>query len=320
MFLPILFACSQAQLDGLDFDAALLDREPLGGPEGGLVEETEVVHFGAAYLTDATLQATWAEDSLHWDTEFPVADWSEDRVRIVAREDNRLRLLLWLEREDLATRTYDLTTAFAGEGTLELPSARAVEVLYPEDDLTRIRVETTWLSAEVWVESTDLDQLWVPDQRWEDEEEIGEIVYLPDAAELLEEPDGDAFAWYDVIFDDPEVYAHRAEVLDYAGDHALVRLAEGDLRLTGWVDQWSDYANGGFGGCCCGGLSTRGVGSGWSSHNNVPADTPLEAPDGTVVGVTLADQYMPLGEPDAWGRLPTEVSTTWGVVEVWLRL
>jgi hypothetical protein len=312
----LLLACTQADFETL----ALTAREPLGD---SLVEETEVLTMGQAWLTDDEIQGVWAEDALWFNGDYPVVDWSEDRVQVVAVENSRYRVMLWLDRNDLGTRTYDTTLGFSGEGEVELPSARAVDVLYEEDGATRIALTTRDLEIEAWVESDDLDQVWIPGQVWEepDEDYALEQVFLPDAAVLLEEPHGDAFAWYRSIFDDDTVYAHAADAVDFQDGHALVRVTQGDVAVTGWVEDWDEDANGGFGGgCCCGGLSTHGYGSmGWS-HTNVPADTPLQAWDGTVVGVTLMSQNMLLGERDMWGRTPAEVSTPWGPFEIWMDL
>jgi len=316
-----LFACTQA-----DFDAALLTPDPLAEV---LPELTEVRVYGEARLTHDAVETSIAEDGLRWTSDYAVVDWTPERVRVVAREDDQLRLLLWLERQDLVTRTYEPGLGTAGDGELEIPGGYPINPIERNEHETLVQVEGNLLIAEVWIPSALVDQVWVPEEATPLVEWVVEPIYLPDRVEFLEEPGGEVFAWMEPVFNDDSVYVdyiHEALLLDQTDDgYALVRVQEDGLAVTGWVEDWNDFPNGGFGygcgfgsHCGCWMTTEEAWASGPIPDLNVPAHTPLEAPDGTVVGMTLTDQTMDLGETDTWGRHSVEVWTDWGDLEVWL--
>ena len=309
-----LFACTQASLDD-----ALLTPDPLAEV---LPELTEVKVYGDAHLTHDALDIATEQGgglSLTLDLKYPVVDWTPERVRVVAREDEQLRLLLWLEREDLVTRTYEPSLGTAGEGELEIPGGQPITPLERDEHETLVQVEGRLLVAEVWIPSAVVDQVWVPQSTIPEEEWAIEPVYLPDEVEFLDEAGGEVFAWMEPVFHHNPVgvdYVHEADLLAQEDGYALVRLQEDNgLAVTGWVEDWSDVPNAGYGfGSSCGWLMFGEPDwAGSIPAPNVPAYTPLQASDGSLVGMTLSDQTMDLGETDAWGRHSIEVWTDWEI-------
>ena len=335
MLVLSLFACTAEDLAALDLPAqGIADLEEF--------HTALVLEPSAVWLTDEEVEGVLpSTGQFSWAKQLEVTDWSGDRVQVVAVDDEHLTLRLWLDREDLVTRTYAETVGWSGQGEVELPAGWPVEPLWEEDGLTRVAVTSGDLSVEAFIESIDMDQvsLWPEPFAW-DKEPHGERVYVLDGAALLEEPGGEAFAWFtdqfggsDSFVDRDAIYPNRAELLDLQGDYALVRVVDSPLVVVGWTAAWS------YSGIHV--LSCNGMGLGWgltrygcsgrgwnlsdepevpspTDRSLVPADTLLLAGDGTPVGKTKIDQSATLGPPNAWGLRSMDVCTSWGPIEVWV--
>lgn len=317
MLVLALFACTAEDLSALNLPVEDLSDE-------GAVHTARVLDAGAVWLTDDEVRPVLPQTNrFFWVRNAEVTDWSEDRIQVVAVDDDYLTLRVWLDREDLQTRTYTETLGWSGQGEVDLPAGWPVEPLWEEEGLTRVAVQSHQLDIEVFLESADLDQMWLPKfpRAWA-LDETGEEVYALEGSALLEEPGGEAFAWFGPSFYGEGVYSHPAELLDIQDGHALVRVVDPPVVVVGWIADWSDYRNGFSGSSACGGM-LLGRGDGGPAvvaQPDVPADTALLAADGTLIGRTKVGLTVDLGSQNARGLRSMDVDTSWGTVEVWVEV
>ncbi len=231
--------------------------------------------------------------------------------------DSRATLLLWADRADLALVAAVPTTARAtpemqvSEASVQIEAGTIVNATEDAPGATRVEVDTTGLLVDAWVSAGDVDEVYESQgddkpARWP-----GGFRFLEPGAVLRDAPGGNPMASVPDI--DQGGFVRDGVELRWEGDAVLVRVHDGGVVVTGWVDRSERTQVGqGYGsswGCgCCGGIS-QPIGP------VVPAGALLwSAPQGQLVGRAEAELAARPGE----GGWLTEIWTPFGVVTAWV--
>lgn len=305
------------------------DRATLGGrfaldaPLEGGRERTAIRRFGEARLE--AHGARFDDGSGFGAAEVVPVVAVGDRVR-VAWDGPHARLLVWVDPEDLGTWVIDGARGVAdpdlddGEGSVWFDPGAEVAVRDARDGWVAVDASTPELEVSAWVAALDVGPYWV-DQPPAPAEAQGDRVFLRADAEILDRPHGDALARVRSFGEAGAAVAWvAADRLDDRDGHALVEVRSAAITARGWVPDggWSRRREGSRGGASCGGWGRSSGTLLGGPELELPEGAPLRlAPDGEVVGVTLAARAW-RADPDVvdgWTRL--WVDTPWGEAPVW---
>lgn len=294
-------------------DEAWVDVEPpqLADPED-LPERARLRAVGEARLTEDG-------DALSGEPGEPdpwliVADPGE-RVQIVT-EERGLRLLLWLDREDLVDVLYEWTWATATPGGDEatgarLPAGLPIEGWAGPD--AAVQWEGDVFAVDGWVPRSAVDQVWAP----------GEAAEPIEADEMLvggdvvrDAPGGSAIARLSHDTRPTYVANAPARVLERRDGWRLVEVEDGGVLIRGWVEEPPAELLGlsGWGWSRCGGVGWHeGAFIGAGEPSLLEGDFVRASPGGPVVGVATRDLWVDVDEHGAF-----EWETEWGVASLWI--
>jgi hypothetical protein len=315
----LLLACTELAPEG---DVALSDdtwRALAGGEEG---RATRVETFGSVRFADGGAPVNDPEGFEGDGRALRTVVEADGGVRIVDNASGQ-RLLLWLDRDDLlpVVHTSVWVGANGNEAASGAPGLRLRAGTPVEMDAWRASVRSPW-SREARAPVADglLDEWFVEDDSAPEFDTSAALA--PDT--VLRDGDGAALTgssrWW-----------KSARLAAREGDEVLVEVdvsgpCEATFLARGWVPAEAVEPDGrAFGrGFCCGfgwGISGRAWG-----HGDPKVEVRLDvgtllydAPDGDVVGVTVADEAVYLDD-DAGampGWLPVAIPTDWGAVPAW---
>ena len=234
----------------------------------------------------------------------------------VLYEDASIQMLLYLSRNDLDDVLWVETFATVGpeptEAGVLLPPGVSVDTFDEVDGGFYVSAENEAVTVEVWVPAEAVDQWWTlpfPKTRTG-----GADLTLPGQTEILDRPDGDAFAWIRSVDavnppDVPWVPAQRTGRQE--GDYVEVVVDADGWEVVGWIRDIDP----GFGGW--------GRGAGWfGCHHGVrathvvPKGTLLYAAPGGATVARLLEDYPASGPAED----PFEIthSTPWGLAHFWV--
>jgi hypothetical protein len=236
----------------------------------------------------------------------------------VLYETSRLQVLLYLPRYDLDDVLWKETFATVGpestDAGVRLPAGFSVDTSDPVDGGFYVSAENDQVSIEVWVEADAVDQWWT--LPFEDARSSAPDVHLPGETEILDRPNGNAFAWVQPFTEAyprvPWVPAVRTgRVLD---DHMEVRVDADGWQVQGWVREVeSGMGLGGRG-------SMSGIGCGMSRvdlprTHLLPKGTLLYGESGVEpLARVVRDVYV---DPPGEALLEVRDLTPWGQVQLW---
>jgi hypothetical protein len=235
-------------------------------------------------------------------------------------ELSQVDLLVYLERSDLASRVVESVRT----PQIQIEPGVAIDVLDELDHEVLVEVGDRDIWAEAWIPAESIDQVWQAAPVARSDEAIDSI-WLRGQTEILDAPDGNAFAWVDSFQSggpaSPDVFWLTAQALGQAQEGMREILVERPgFTIRGFVSvhDLAPTPNGGRG---FGHSSSSGchLSSSVTAEVTIPAGTDLfVSPQGAWIGRTHSPIYREV-EPDIdpeWGSL--EVDTPWGVATVWV--
>ncbi|MCB9672411.1 MAG: hypothetical protein H6736_14830 [Alphaproteobacteria bacterium] len=232
-------------------------------------------------------------------------------------ENSGTRVVLWLERDDLAFHPVE-TSWFGGDGLgVRLPAGLPLDVVETREDAFRVAVGNAMIEVDTWAPRHAVDNWYYSG---EDEltspfvlfaEEHGDPVEVREGAELFGVPGGEAFA---TLVAEGGRHAWRT---DRRGPWSRVRMMAERWPVDAWL--WSDDAT-------SVGLFGQGWGYGHSfgcgAYGRLPATVRSDAwlhdgPNGPIVGRTTRDLGVDLdGDPGGWRSY--EKDTPFGTATLWV--
>jgi hypothetical protein len=294
-------------------------------PAADYAERARVIAVGDVRLTADGEPITAPDDA--WspsDEELVVTD-PDQRVQAVL-DDGQVRVLVWLERVDLAdvlpvpawASADGRPVAEDGAG-VRFPGGWPVEDRGPHG-VGYVTYANPVVRVEAAVPATAVDQVWYA------EAEPAPITsgvdrYLRGGTPIVDGPDGDVLAT--VMPDQAGDWTYwnaGVEVLDDRGEWLMVAMDAGSVAVRGWVraEDTAPDANAGMGWCggCSGGARCGGWGR--SGDPTVLAGTLLRADDGAIVGVARMDLWVDLSEPAVDGARAFTWWTRLGEATLWV--
>lgn len=226
-------------------------------------------------------------------------------------EQNGLRLVAWVPREDLPTVSVE-TDWFGGAraGGIRLPAGLEVDVVDTVEGRVRVQVDNGVLSVDAWAREAQVDHWWIDERPGPWTAEDGDPVALAGGIDLVDGPDGEGVA---NLMDERQL-AWRVE---QDGPWSRVQFRAAGWPVDAWVHEDDTSATGLFG---------TGYGTSWCSGHgsfvdpfpNVRAEATLFAtPGGEAVGRTLRATRLELqGSPGGWREV--WLATPFGETSVWV--
>ncbi len=322
----LLLACADPQL--IDAPAGVAVSAPTFAALAAehvddLAERTHVERTGALRFADAGPVAGGGDGDDRWDI-LPVVE-ADSGVRVAVEADG-VRLLPWLDREDLRIALAE-TTWIGADGHRVAPGEPGVQLrggVLPDlsGDEPRVHASDHSVGFSLPVNDGLLDEVYV--------ETALDRLPAPETFVLGETTVTDA-AGVEIARSTPGALPWAVHEVRRSGDRVLVEGGAGRTwgeGTTGLVRGWVLAASlgepdtlYGFGGCCCcGGFGRHGWGTSGPNVTLAPDQLLYDAPDGDVVGVVTRPTTRGIDREagDLPGWTPLSTWTNWGSLTVWV--